>query len=571
MASGGAMPDEEKKEPVDVGLGMKRASKYIADQMLESRHLKTLHQTLSIAWNRNGQVQSLPAVIALMEQYGVELPPEEVDRISSMDQDQQIAALVNRMPQDSQEQFQQFFLQLQLLVSTAMRVRDGLEDGAVDKVETALDDADSTGVTQEILRMAIVQAGNEAAVQMREYEAWCLQTDEQMGRLIRGQEEAMAAKKKLATLLAGLQSDRDEHAERALKVCINFVNNDQDWTTNACFQGWSFWTKRAREEASITKSYEDRIGRLRSRQEGYRQSSLACLHSLFEKKAKMQEIELQAQVIKGWYHALQERKDNDSLSGQVDAMNSRLASIQGAQKETTKRVVDRMTNNVSMSLLAQAVEGWHGEVQESKKYSEMNKLILQAQRRIHDYLKDKNEASLKVLKMALGGCESNNITQAFACWKSHVLNTKQEAELEEIMKENKKLIQDYKEEHSQAATSAMNRAALFYDENLLLEVFENWRIDCAMEMTIARNEGRIDAKRQQLSSIRQMFRTFAQQMTTSISQSVEEKSELRRPSSEQRSGLWKMENGSVSLPDIHKPHTPPGEPQAEVAPKMAWG
>eukprot|EP00913_Durusdinium_trenchii_P024523 g23021.t1 len=178
--------------------------------------------------------------------------------------------------------------------------------------------------------------------------------------------------------------------------------------------------------------------------------------------------------------------------------------------------------------------------------------------------------------MALGGCESNNITQAFACWKSHVLNTKQEAELEEIMKENKKLIQDgrfrallppaqdYKEEHSQAATSAMNRAALFYDENLLLEVFENWRIDCAMEMTIARNEGRIDAKRQQLSSIRQMFRTFAQQMTTSISQSVEEKSELRRPSSEQRSGLWKMENGSV-------PHTPPGEPQAEVAPKMAWG
>eukprot|EP00913_Durusdinium_trenchii_P010364 g9717.t1 len=215
---------------------------------------------------------------------------------------------------------------------------------------------------------------------------------------------AMAAKKKLATLLAGLQSDRDEHAERALKVCINFVNNDQDWTTNACFQGWSFWTKRAREEASITKSYEEQP-KGQNRQEGYRQSSLACLHSLFEKKAKMQEIELQAQVIKGWhlgskflppcaYHALQERKDNDSLSGQVDAMNSRLASIQGAQKETTKRVVDRMTNNVSMSLLAQAVEGWHGEVQESKKYSEMNKLILQAQRRIHDYLKDKNEALL---------------------------------------------------------------------------------------------------------------------------------------------------------------------------------
>ena len=58
-----------------------------------------------------------------------------------------------------------------MLVSTATRIRDGLEDGQIEKVELALEDADSTGVTQEILRMAVVQAGHEAAVQMQEYEA----------------------------------------------------------------------------------------------------------------------------------------------------------------------------------------------------------------------------------------------------------------------------------------------------------------------------------------------------------------------------------------------------------------
>lgn len=257
MASATSVADQaEKKEEVNHEVGMKRASKYIADQMLESQHLKVLHQTLSTAWNRSGQAQSLPAVLALMGQYGVQLSPEEVEKIRVMDQDQQIAALVNQMPQDSQEQFQQFFLQLQLLVSTAMRVRDGLEDGAVEKVQMALDDADSTGVTQELLRMAIVQAGSEAALQMKEYEAWCLQTDEQMGRLIRGQEEAMAAKKKLATLQGGLQQDRQEHSERATKVCMNFVQNDTAFTTNACFQGWVMWAKRSREEAALSKDYE---------------------------------------------------------------------------------------------------------------------------------------------------------------------------------------------------------------------------------------------------------------------------------------------------------------------------
>ena len=43
----------------------------------------------------------------------------------------------------------------ELLVSTAMRIRDGLEDGQIEKVELALEDADSTGVTQEILRRGI--------------------------------------------------------------------------------------------------------------------------------------------------------------------------------------------------------------------------------------------------------------------------------------------------------------------------------------------------------------------------------------------------------------------------------
>ena len=57
----------------------------------------------------------------------------------------------------------------------------------------------------------------------------------------------MAAKKKLATLLGGLQQDRTEHSERATKVCLNFVEIDGGFTTNACFQTWSSWAKRAKE------------------------------------------------------------------------------------------------------------------------------------------------------------------------------------------------------------------------------------------------------------------------------------------------------------------------------------
>merc|ERR1719238_2553124 len=95
----------------------------------------------------------------LMEQHGVHLSPEEEERLSGMSEPQMIETLVTKMPQQSKEQFQHFFLQLQLIVSTATRVRQALEQGRSDLVEQAMDDADSTGIAQYILKMCIVQAG----------------------------------------------------------------------------------------------------------------------------------------------------------------------------------------------------------------------------------------------------------------------------------------------------------------------------------------------------------------------------------------------------------------------------
>merc|ERR1719323_1168620 len=97
----------------------------------------------------------------LMQKYGVTLTPQEEERLSRMDEAQQINALVMKMPQQSNDQFQQFFLQLQLLVSTATRVRQGLEDGRTDVVKEALEEADAMAISPYILRMAIVQAGSE--------------------------------------------------------------------------------------------------------------------------------------------------------------------------------------------------------------------------------------------------------------------------------------------------------------------------------------------------------------------------------------------------------------------------
>merc|ERR1719296_363771 len=127
---------------------MRASTRFVSKVFLDKQHYQTIHRTLSSKWDR---LHSLSAAMKLMESYGVTLSPEEERRLASLDEAKQISALVAKMPAQSNDQFQQFFLQMQLLVSTALRVRQCLEQGRPDEVSQALEDADTTGLLPYIL------------------------------------------------------------------------------------------------------------------------------------------------------------------------------------------------------------------------------------------------------------------------------------------------------------------------------------------------------------------------------------------------------------------------------------
>merc|ERR550514_1150207 len=118
-----------------------------------------------------------------MEQYGVHVTPEEKNEMIKLDEGSMIERLVSRMPQQSKEQFEHFFLQLQLIVSTATRVRTALEEGTPSLIEEVLNDADDTGITPYILKMALVQAGSEVTNLQRTHDRWAMETDVRMSTL----------------------------------------------------------------------------------------------------------------------------------------------------------------------------------------------------------------------------------------------------------------------------------------------------------------------------------------------------------------------------------------------------
>merc|ERR1719460_594918 len=175
--------------------GLSAVVKFVVRQFLDDVHFSALHTNLSTRWEAH---QSLTAAVKLMEQYGVTISPQEEKRLFAMDEATMIENLVSRMPQQTKEQFEHFFLQLQLIVSTATRIRTALEEGTPGVIQEALNDADQTGILPYILKMSTVQAGSEVTALKSQHDTWSTDTDSRMATLLRGQDDAMQAQKQLA-------------------------------------------------------------------------------------------------------------------------------------------------------------------------------------------------------------------------------------------------------------------------------------------------------------------------------------------------------------------------------------
>ncbi|OLP77018.1 hypothetical protein AK812_SmicGene42974 [Symbiodinium microadriaticum] len=116
--------------------------------------------------------------------HGMKVTPEEEERLAALPEDKMIDALVMRMPNQSREQYEHFFLQLSFIASTTTRLRGALECGNPDVVEEALDSAENVGVLQYLLRMAVSQAGGEVTTIADLHDQWLSDTEKRMMPLL---------------------------------------------------------------------------------------------------------------------------------------------------------------------------------------------------------------------------------------------------------------------------------------------------------------------------------------------------------------------------------------------------
>merc|ERR1719482_543116 len=176
------------------GAGLQGAVKLVVKTFLEQSHYQKLHDLLSEEWSH---CHSLTAAVKLMEAHGVHLSPAEETKLQELPEDRMIDSLVMKMPEQSREQFEHFFLQLSLIASTTTRLRTALESGDDTAVEEVLDSAENVGILQFLLKMAVAQAGQEVKAHSQDHNDWLAVTTDRLAPLLQSQANAMISKKAL--------------------------------------------------------------------------------------------------------------------------------------------------------------------------------------------------------------------------------------------------------------------------------------------------------------------------------------------------------------------------------------
>jgi hypothetical protein len=545
--------------------GFTAAMKYIVCQFLEDRHYAQLHKALSKRWDRE---HSLSAAMKLMEQYGVTLTQQEVDRLSTMDEAKQIEVLVMKMPQQSNEQFQHFFLQLQLIVSTAQRVKQALTEGRPDLVEMALDDAESTGIAPYILKMAIVQAGTEVAALRQQYEAWIRETDAKMARVMRGQDDAMQAQKRLAAAQAQLSAYSTGANDKAKKVLMSLSSGNATALLTSTFKGWMTYIKQSKEEREICGEYEDRIELANKKLMEFKEKQLSGVRKVMMKKAQEGDQLLLQDVIKVFKSVVEDAKFDKENGDKIRALEEQLSSFKSSQAENTKRVMARMGASGDQDLVSTCLKAWINFRLEYLKDKEANDAVKAAEAKVNQFMKGHKENAKALLDKMSAGTNTGLMHEVMEAWVTLYVEDKKQRELEEILNSAESKFGEFGERNANNAKTVMERARLHLEEMVLRRHWNAWRLHARLEGTLAQYQAKIEAKKQQLYQVQQMFRSFAAQLEAGLREDVTD----HKLAKKSQKSMNRSNEGSVSLPNIHSGRNTPKSSGrvTPTGPREAW-
>eukprot|EP00747_Dinoflagellata_sp_TGD_P163974 gnl/TRDRNA2_/TRDRNA2_183279_c0_seq1.p1 gnl/TRDRNA2_/TRDRNA2_183279_c0~~gnl/TRDRNA2_/TRDRNA2_183279_c0_seq1.p1 ORF type:complete len:543 (-),score=152.58 gnl/TRDRNA2_/TRDRNA2_183279_c0_seq1:128-1756(-) len=506
--------------------GLGRAVKMVVRTFLEKRHYSIVHRMLSKYWE---SCHSLTAVMRLMEAHGVHVKPEEEQRLLKLPEELMIDSLVGRMPQQNREQFEHFFLQLSLIVSTTTRLRQAIESGDRATAEEVLDSADNVGIIQYILKMSVVHAGTHVQGLEADHAAWLAETDAKMGRLVKGQEDSVVLKKALAQAEGMLHSVRTSANEKSKSVLMNLAAGDAQAKFHGVFAAWADHTKRMKLEEEVRKEYEEEIERVEKALLDYKAKNVESVKGVLGRKAAATEAQLIVICFNAFKEEVEEKKSKAALADEVAALEAKLKGAADASTANTKKVLARMSADNDAGLVHLVFDAW---LQFRKDYLanfEMEEALKAAEGKVAAFMKSQSEGAKKVLGNMSAGSDSALMQMCLKGWYDYYQEKAQAAAFQDALGGANSKLAGFSSRNKDSAMSAMQRLKEATTEQEILVVWMPWKKIAKLERIRRNGKEKNERRKKQLNGVKGLFKNFATELEQSIKEGTPRESSTGTP------------------------------------------
>jgi len=489
--------------------GLGGAVKLVVKTFLDNKHYRDLHRILSDQW---ADCHSLTAAVRLMEGHGVRLTPQEEAKLAGLSEDRMIDALVMKMPQQSREQFEHFFLQLSLIASTTTRLRAALESGNAELIEEVLDSAEKVGILTYILKMAVAQAGSEVKLHLKQHEEWMAATEGKMGPLLQGQAQASIAQKALNQAKAELGMSRVTANEKSKKVLLRLIEGQSGALIGTTFSLWTDDIAVAKKEREIRKDYEQEIANAEARLKAYIEKSVGIMKNVINKKHGEGFMYLVQECFNAMKAEVDENKFAQENKEAIDQLNSELAKFSADKKAAARKSLGGMAANQDLALQTVVFQAWVAFSQDYKKNKDIEDAVKEKERQVQDMMKKQKEGSKSVLDRMAQGADTALIQTCMQSWIEWYVEQKKANEMQDMLESGSGRFNEFSKRNKGSAGNLMDRTAFLTEQGTQIVVFMYWKKDTKVERMRRWAKEKNDKKKKQLIGVKGLFKNFATEL-----------------------------------------------------------
>ncbi|CAE7714507.1 unnamed protein product [Symbiodinium pilosum] len=497
---------------------------YMAGYFFETRHFQAVAACLSSCGDKR---HVIAAAARLLSGFGVEMSLDDQQELMAMDEEEQINALLAKIPQDGDGQFQEFFGQLQQLVVCSGKVRSGLETGDVLTVEEALADAVSFNIAHVVYRMAATQAGAELRAFRARLKEWGKDNAAKTGKLTRCQEEAMGARKKLAAAQFKLGRGRDAALQKSSRFVLHFAEGSMRGLGTVVFRSWQAAAAELRSERRVAMEFEKRRNDWKQRMQEFKERQLRGVRGLSERQVIARQREAGLDCFWAWQGVVRDRKLEEDLAKKLEAFRVRLGRMKQSQVLNADSFLLKASTYSEAALLSSCFQAFVAARREVAEEAACKAQLQKTRDQIDLFRKSKSATAKRILREMCCCTEAGLAAEAWAAWAMLANQARDERAIRQQLDESAQHRDLIRRRSKESGHKVAEKLRGRRDVASLVEALVAWRLLSRVEGKTRHHRVRVDAKRQQLQGVQTMFRSFATQLEYQLAQSQQSHKESR--------------------------------------------